>query len=185
VWAQQPLQELDVAYGAAPVEQPSPEEAAAADVLARALPPHFLALHAGSGSTAKNWTSEGYRGLVDALAGADRWLLVEGPADDEASDGLRRHPGVLRAHALPLRVLGALLARAGLYVGNDSGVSHLAAAWGAPSLVLFGPTDPDRWSPVGPRVSTLRAPGGRMSSLGHDEVAEAARARSIPPTRGG
>jgi ADP-heptose:LPS heptosyltransferase len=83
----------------------------------------------------------------------------------------------VRAHHLPLRVLGALLARAALYVGNDSGVTHLAAAWGAPTLALFGPTDPAQWAPLGPRVRTLRAPDGRMPSLGVASVLEAARAR--------
>jgi heptosyltransferase-3 len=75
------------------------------------------------------------------------------------------------AHELPLRILGAVLARAGLFVGNDSGVSHLAAAAGAPTLSLFGPTAPEVWSPLGPRVVTLRAPGGAMSEISVDEVA--------------
>ena len=67
------------------------------------------------------------------------------------------------ARELPLRVLGAVLARAGLYVGNDSGVSHLAAACGAPTLALFGPTDPALWAPVGPRVRPSRGrPGGGL-----------------------
>ena len=61
------------------------------------------------------------------------------------------------ARELPLRVLGAVLAEAGLFVGNDSGVSHLAAASGTPTLALFGPTDPAQWSPVGRSVRCLRA----------------------------
>jgi ADP-heptose:LPS heptosyltransferase len=67
------------------------------------------------------------------------------------------------------RALGALLRKARAYVGNDSGVSHLAAAFGAPSIVLFGPTDPRVWAPLGPRVRTLRAPDGRLEQI---EVAE-------------
>ena len=63
-------------------------------------------------------------------------------------------------------MLGAVLAHAGLYVGNDSGVSHLAAAWGAPALALFGPTDPAQWAPVGPHVKVLRAKDEKMDSLG-------------------
>jgi heptosyltransferase-3 len=49
------------------------------------------------------------------------------------------------------------------YVGNDSGISHLAAALGRPALVLFGPSNPDLWSPRGARV--LRAPDGDLSRL--------------------
>ena len=59
-----------------------------------------------------------------------------------------------------MRTLGAALSRAGLFLGNDSGASHLAAASGAPTLALFGPTDPALWAPVGPSVATLRAPRG-------------------------
>jgi ADP-heptose:LPS heptosyltransferase len=67
-------------------------------------------------------------------------------------------------------VLAAVLARAGLYVGNDSGVSHLAAAAGCPTVALFGPTDPALWSPVGPRVRAIRSRTGAMDGLAIDEV---------------
>ena len=77
--------------------------------------------------------------------------------------------------AISPRVLGAVLADAGLYVGNDSGVSHLAAAWGAPVLALFGPTDPALWAPVGPRVNVLRAKDEKMESLELQDVERAAR----------
>lgn len=176
VWTCGVLEELDVPCVVAPIEVASAEEGAAADVVARALPARFLAVHAGSGSLAKNWTNDGYSALVDAIAPSAAWLLVEGPADAGASERLRGNPRAVRAHGLPIRVLGALLARAGLYVGNDSGVTHLAAAWGAPTLALFGPSDPAQWAPRGPRVSTLRAPDGRMASLSPAEVVEAARA---------
>jgi ADP-heptose:LPS heptosyltransferase len=57
-----------------------------------------------------------------------------------------------------------------LFIGHDSGVSHLAASWGAPTLALFGPTDPAVWAPVGPRVRVVRAREGRMDSLTVDAV---------------
>jgi heptosyltransferase-2 len=87
-----------------------------------------------------------------------------------------RLPSVVHAREFPPRVLGAVLARAGLYVGNDSGISHLAAAWGAPVVTLFGPTDPAQWAPIGPRVTVLRAGDGRMESLELEDVVRAARA---------
>ncbi|MEE9264659.1 MAG: glycosyltransferase family 9 protein, partial [Vicinamibacteria bacterium] len=49
----------------------------------------------------------------------------------------------------------SVLSQAGVYVGNDSGVSHLAAASGAPTIALFGPTDPSMWAPLGPQVEIL------------------------------
>ncbi len=51
-----------------------------------------------------------------------------------------------------------LAARAALFVGTDSGPTHLAAAAGTPTLALFGPTDPARFGPVGPRAAALRVP---------------------------
>jgi ADP-heptose:LPS heptosyltransferase len=51
--------------------------------------------------------------------------------------------------------LGAWLATAAVYVGNDSGISHLAAAVGTPVVTLFGPTDPAIWAPRGERVTVV------------------------------
>ncbi|HET8646880.1 MAG TPA: glycosyltransferase family 9 protein, partial [Vicinamibacteria bacterium] len=142
--------------------------------LLSALPDRFLALHPGSGSPAKNWPPGRYASLARARAGGRPWLLVEGPADAEAARSLAGEAGAVRAHGLDARVLGALLARAGLVVGNDSGVTHLAAACGAPTLALFGPTDPLQWAPLGTRVEALRAPGGAMDTLSLEVVLEAA-----------
>jgi hypothetical protein len=135
----------------------------------------FVALHPGSGSPTKNWPATRFAELASALAGGQPWLLVEGPADGEAATIVRRIPGAVVARGLAPRALGALLAEADLYVGNDSGVTHLAAAWGAPTLALFGPTDPSVWSPVGERVRVVRAAGGVLESLGVEEVLAAAR----------
>jgi ADP-heptose:LPS heptosyltransferase len=150
-----------------PPLRPTSEEEDAAASFCRALPPGFLALHPGSGAPAKNWPTERFHSLAAALSPDRPWLLVRGPA--EAVVPAPR--GAVVAHELPLRALGAVLARAGLFVGNDSGVSHLAAAEGAPTLALFGPTAPEVWSPLGPRVVTLRAPKGAMSAISVDEVA--------------
>jgi ADP-heptose:LPS heptosyltransferase len=90
---------------------------------------------------------------------------VIGPGDEETAAPLTGLPGVVPLGPVPVRVLGALLSQAGLYVGNDSGVTHLAAAAGAPTLALFGPTDPATWAPVGPRVEVARSPDARMSGL--------------------
>ena len=58
-------------------------------------------------------------------------------------------------------------------MGNDSGISHLAAAFGAPVVALFGPTDPAVWRPIGPGVRALRSPTGRMQDLGVEDVSAA------------
>lgn len=158
-WYRGALDALGVPSGARdlPTIAPTREEAAAADPLVRELPEAFLALHPGSGSPGKKWPAERFGALAATLSAERPYALIEGPADREAVESVRaRAPQCLVLPGLPLRTLGAVLACAGFYVGNDSGVSHLAAAYGAPCLALFGPTDPAVWSPVGPRVATLR-----------------------------
>lgn len=91
-----------------------------------------LALHPYSGSATKNWPLENFEALARLLP--FEWC------HDRFED---------------LGELAAWLAGARLFVGNDSGITHLAAAVGTPTLVLFGPTDPAVWAPAGAHV--LRA----------------------------
>jgi ADP-heptose:LPS heptosyltransferase len=166
-WLARPATDLGGAPTPAslPPIEPGSEEAAAAGQWIARLPPRFVAVHPGSGSLSKNWPADRFGDVVAALEGSRPWLLVVGPADSEAAAPLLRQRGVVAAAGLAPRVLGAILSRAGLFVGNDSGVSHLAAAFGAPTLTLFGPTDPVVWSPVGPATSTLRSPTRSMADL--------------------
>ena len=147
-----------------------------AERLTRGLAPGFLAVHPGSGSRAKNWPLERFVAAARALAGGRPWLLVRGPAEE----ALPCPPDAADAFGWPLRVLAAALGRAGLFLGNDSGVAHLAAACGTRTLALFGPTDPGRWAPVGPAVAVIRAPGGDLSRLATEPVVAAARALAAP-----
>jgi ADP-heptose:LPS heptosyltransferase len=147
-----------------PIVIPRPEHEAEVRPLLGQLPARFLALHPGSGSARKNWPAERFVTLAGRLARDQPFLVVVGPADEGATLPFHASRAVF-ARGLPLRALGALLAQAGLYVGNDSGVTHLAAAFGAPTLALFGPTDPKIWSPLGPKVRVVRAPQGRLEML--------------------
>lgn len=150
------------------------EDRQAAPILA-VLPARFLAIHPGSGSPVKNWPPDRFASLARAAA-PEKWLLVRGPADDAAAGALEGVPGRIVARDLPLRVLAAVLARAGCYVGNDSGVTHLAAATGAPAIALFGATDPALWAPLGPRVEIIAA--RTMEAIPMETVAAAvSRAR--------
>jgi heptosyltransferase-3 len=69
------------------------------------------------------------------------------------------------------------LAQARLYIGNDSGITHLAAAAGTRVLALFGPTDPATWAPrgFGIRVISTYRPGESIEQIGLAEVLEAAQ----------
>ena len=138
-----------------------------------------VALHAGSGGATKRWPAPHFAELTRRLVAAGwRPLLIEGPADLEATASVLAALGPL-AHVVPVArglavgALAALLRRCAGYAGNDSGVSHLAALAGVPTLALFGPSDPARWAPLGPRVRILRAPNGDLAAQDVDAVWEA------------
>lgn len=118
----------------------------------------FIAIHPGSGSARKNWPAERFEAL--ARLGRDAGLRVvwlQGEADrDLVSCLVRAVPGRV-ARELPVKELARLLAASAIFVGNDSGVSHLAAAVGAPTLAVFRSTDPAQWAPRGPRVRIVGA----------------------------
>jgi ADP-heptose:LPS heptosyltransferase len=133
------------------------------------MPAGFLAVHPGSGSRVKNWPFDRFIETARRLSPGRPWLLVLGPAEDD----VRPPPDARLARDLPLRTLGAVLARAGLFLGNDSGVTHLAAACGTRTLALFGPTDPAQWAPVGGAVRTLRPPSQDLADLEVDDVVAA------------
>jgi ADP-heptose:LPS heptosyltransferase len=140
------------------------------------------AFHPGSGGPAKRWPIARFRSLVGRLhyESGLQWVVLTGPA--EKGDVLRvpSWPGVAAvADSLPLREVAALLACSAFYVGNDSGITHLAAAVGVPTLALFGPSNDIVWGPAGENVTLLRAPGGDMSTLEVDRVAAAARGLAI------
>jgi len=65
-----------------------------------------------------------------------------------------------------------------IFIGHDSGISHLAAAAGANCILLFGPTDPNVWAPQNNNVRILRPPTGRLSDLKIEDV-EAAVADAL------
>jgi heptosyltransferase-2 len=162
---------------------PSEEDHAAAGAFLSGLPPdaRLVALHPGSGGEGKNWPLEAWAELGRRLTATEpalTLLVVEGEADLETAGRLPAlWSGVphLRARHLPLPILAAVLARAALFIGHDSGVTHLAAAArrDLPVLALFGPTDPAVWAPPRAGVRVLRAPGA-MATLPVDAVLAAA-----------
>lgn len=118
-----------------------------------------LAVHPGSGGRHKLWPLEGWQRL---MAWADSkgvpGVLIAGPAEEERGVGalltaLGSSWKVLRNASLP--ELAAVLARCEVFVGHDSGVTHLAAAVGIRTLALFGPTDPLVWGPRSQRAAVL------------------------------
>jgi len=118
--------------------------------------PSLLVIHPGSGAPAKRWPAPRFADV------AGRWrsaggsvLLLEGPADRERVSAIAGQGKMAVLRDAPLGVLISILSRCASYLGNDSGITHLAAGAGAATVALFGPTDPRVWGPVGPRVKII------------------------------
>jgi len=140
------------ALAAAGALAPAPS-ARAQRFLADVRPP-VLVVHPGAGGRAKRWDAAGF------VQVAEWWREMGGGVVEVAGPAEAEDPPLLGSPIVrdwPLEDLAMVLARAALYLGNDSGVSHLAGAVGAAGVVLFGPTDPHRWAPLGTRLVALRA----------------------------
>lgn len=158
---------------------PTPEDLdQARNFLGAAAETPFLALHPGSGGERKNWPLDRWVELVQRTQTwqpRPRLLICSGEADADRGRILGRIvSGSIEAHALPLPLLGGILTHAQLFLGHDSGISHIAGALNIPSVLLFGPTDPEIWAPCNPNVQVLTAPEGSLGGLEVDAVESAA-----------
>ncbi len=144
-----------------------------------------IAIHPGSGGEQKCWPPQCFATVIEwlwSLNGLGRHshsvLLLAGPADQERvhdilnSIGHPPKPGMLKMLVdAPLLEVAQQLQQCRCYLGNDSGITHLAAMLGVPTVALFGPSDPATWHPVGPSVRVIRAQA--LEYLGSDVVIEA------------
>lgn len=167
----------------------SPSEASREKVTelldAHAITDPFIVVHPGGGDNpgvsmpTKRWPPERFAATAAALARtyAHQVVVTGGPADVNAARAC--------AAAMPLPVLNlakrltwdehaALAERARLYLGNDSGATHLAVAVGAPTVVVFGPTDPAMYGPL----------DGVSEAVWSTECAEAAERGDLTRARG-
>jgi heptosyltransferase-3 len=162
---------------------PSIEDRQFARAFLASVPEPIVAIHPGSGSNQKNWPLENWIDLFSsssALGNVEGLLVISGEADKAQTDQLERewkNRDVRFARNLPLSHLAAVLERS-IFVGHDSGISHLAAAAGANCILLFGPTDPDVWAPANDNVQILGAPNGRLDDL-RIETVEGALAAAL------
>jgi len=158
-----------------------PEEGEEAEALLRRLlsggEPRVLVSPGASRRQAyKRWPGSHFARLAARLSRdhATRLVVVWGPGEEElarsvvaASEG-----GALLAPATSLRLLAAMLRRASLFVGADTGPMHLAWAVGCPVVALFGPTDPRLNAPLGKGHRVFRASSGKMEDLDPRAVLE-------------
>ena len=111
--------------------------------------PDRILIHPGSGSLRKNWPLSLFIEVGNRLKSITmKPEYVIGPAENHLIDGLNR-VGETVQRIDDLIVLSKELTASAAFLGNDSGVSHLSAFLGLPTVVLFGPSDPKRWAPMG------------------------------------
>jgi ADP-heptose:LPS heptosyltransferase len=117
--------------------------------IAPSKPPHDAVIHPGSGSPRKNWPRERFDELANALSLRGRRVTwCAGPAEQKLTI-----PNAAILRTASLLELARALAASRLYIGNDSGITHLAAATGCPTVAIFGPTNPAVWAPRGSHVT--------------------------------
>jgi heptosyltransferase-3 len=164
-----------------PVVWFSAEDSARAAALMPADPP-VIALAPTANWAPKVWPAERFAALYQRLSethipGAVPAVLA-GPGETEAlmaKPVLQALPNAIDlVGRLSLPEIAAFLSRASLFVGNDSGLMHLAAAAGTPTLGLFGPTDAVEYGPAGRRRSVVIGTDAQMASISVDAVVEAA-----------
>lgn len=160
-----PLEALGVELRVrAPSIQPMPQETAKVLALMETSGLRrngFVAVHAGASFPGRRWQPERFAAAIDRIASEIGLpvALVGGPDEREIAAEVvagASSPIVNLVGALPLETLQALLKEARLFVGNESGPMHMAAAAGTPVVGLFGLTNPIRWAPVGAPSITVR-----------------------------
>ncbi len=118
----------------------------------------FAVIHPFSGSSRKCWPLDRYQELARRLEMTMPVRWCAGP-EDMLPDAVR---------IADLYELACWLATARVYIGNDSGITHLAAAVGTPVVALFGPTDPRIWAPRGPNARVIAKPA--LADISVNEV---------------
>ena len=116
----------------------------------------LVMIHPGASGPAKQWSAEGFARVITALGARTRIVLHEGPLDGDAVRAVhsRVEASVHRLDDPALPVLAGALTHVDLFLGNDSGISHLAAAVGARCVVLFTSSAKLRWQSWAPGVET-------------------------------
>lgn len=131
----------------------------------------LVVIHPGCGSAHKCVAPEALAAVAVAIqtVGATP-VILSGPADQKPVERLLQscaHPPMVLKD-LDLLVLAGVLAQTRLFIGQDSGVTHMAGLMGVPTVALFGPTDPARWAPRGGHVTVVQ--GAHCLCRSWDEV---------------
>jgi heptosyltransferase-2 len=133
-----------------------------------------IGIHPGAGKPPNRWATEKFAALVNKLAEQFNALIVVtyGPMDDEPiADMLRHvnHPHVV-LQRINIREVAAVIDELSLFITNDTGIMHVAAATRTSVLSIFGPTDPLQWAPQGKRNKFLLGKNGDINSISVEKV---------------
>jgi heptosyltransferase III len=142
-----------------------------ARLIAGKQPAHipYAVLHPFAATREKTWSAELFIEVAERLQGAGlEPMILAGPADDASAFAQFQ---VFRN--APLAEVKNLMSGAGLFIGNDSGPAHIAAAFGVPVVVLFGPSNPVTWAPWRTEARVLTSHGD-IGQITIDEVMAAA-----------
>ena len=142
-----------------------------------------IGLHPGSGSPRKNWSLESWADVAAQLSGEldAEFIVFTGEAEERTATEFhtllqRRLVPFTPLDGTSLVTVGATLQhRCDLFLGHDSGISHLAAAVGVPTVLLFGPTDPGIWAPQRPTTHPIRSESGDLSQISPAQVVASAK----------
>lgn len=152
----------------------SPEDLSLARPHVASVAPGAVVVHPGAKEAARRWDVAGFAAVARAVG--HRVVVTGSAAERELALAVASGAGLpesaVLAGELDLADLAAVVADASVVVCNDTGVGHLATAYGVPSVVLFGPTPPERW---GPPVSRGQHVVLRASRVSVDEVVAAVR----------
>jgi ADP-heptose:LPS heptosyltransferase len=137
----------------------------------------LVGLHPGAGKAPNRWPSEKFAALVQHLArrGDTAIFLTSGPMDEQVVETTRsqlRCPIQVLSNQR-IRLIASIIKEADVYITNDTGVMHIAAAVGTPLVALFGPTDPLQWAPLGPNIRYIQGEGGRIETIHVQSVFDA------------
>lgn len=147
-------------------------------------PGRWIAAHPGSGSETKNWPERRWAELLATIVNeSDRnILLVGGEAEGDRLQRLAAGLPPARLHvarSVPLDALASRLRACELFVGHDSGITHLAAAVGLPCIALWGPSNPHLWRPRGNHITLVQDEAG-LPGLATPAVWEVLRPHLTP-----
>ena len=141
----------------------------------RTVGPAPVLVHPGAAFGAKRWPVDRFAAVAAAVDGPDAPVLITGSAAErDLAEAVARAAGLpgdrVLAGRTDLDALCDLVAHAGLVVSGDTGIAHLASAYGTPSVVLFGPVDPAQWGPPagGPHVALARPAHRRGARFADD-----------------